>query len=181
MVDVYGIEPAVRPGDLEVVAAPLDFLGVNYYFRMRVAADETVATLGYRAVPVEGAATTALGWEVHPQGLHDVLVRVAKEYESPALYVTESGAAFDDVPDADGHVYDVERAEYLRQHIAAMASAVAEGAEVRGFYAWSFTDNFEWAYGYRPRFGLTYVDYATQRRTIKHSGEVYAAIIRGDH
>jgi beta-glucosidase len=181
MVDVYGIEPAVRSRDLEVVAAPLDFLGVNYYFRMRVAADETVATLGYRPVPVEGAATTALGWEVHPQGLHDVLVRVAKEYESPALYVTESGAAFDDVPDADGHVHDVERAEYLRQHIAAMASAVAEGAEVRGFYAWSFTDNFEWAYGYRPRFGLTYVDYATQRRTIKHSGEVYAAIIRGDH
>ncbi|MDQ1751474.1 MAG: beta-glucosidase [Pseudonocardiales bacterium] len=180
MVDVYGIEPPVQPGDLEVVAAPLDFLGVNYYFRERVAADDTVATLGYRSVPVEGAATTAMGWEVHPQGLHDVLLRVAKEYESPVLYVTENGAAFDDVPDADGYVHDVERAAYLRQHIAAMAAAVAEGAPVRGFYAWSLLDNFEWAYGYWPRFGLTYVDYPSQRRTVKHSGEVYAAIIRGE-
>ncbi|MCW2648017.1 MAG: beta-galactosidase [Pseudonocardiales bacterium] len=181
MVDVYGIEPPVQPRDLEVIAAPLDFLGVNYYFRMRVAADDTVATLGYRPVPVVGAATTAMGWEVHPQGLHDVLVRVAKEYDSPVLYVTESGAAFDDVPDADGHVHDAERAEYLRDHIGATASAVAEGARVQGFYAWSLTDNFEWSYGYWPRFGLAYVDYPSQRRTIKHSGEVYAAIIRGEH
>jgi beta-glucosidase len=171
----------VQPRDLEVIAAPLDFLGVNYYFRMRVAADDTVATLGYRPVPVVGAATTAMGWEVHPQGLHDVLVRVAKEYDSPVLYVTESGAAFDDVPDADGHVHDAERAEYLRDHIGATASAVAEGARVQGFYAWSLTDNFEWSYGYWPRFGLAYVDYPSQRRTIKHSGEVYAAIIRGEH
>jgi beta-glucosidase len=181
MVDVYGIEPPVQPRDLEVIAAPLDFLGVNYYFRMRVAADDTVATLGYRPVPVVGAATTAMGWEVHPQGLHDVLVRVAKEYDSPVLYVTESGAAFEDVPDADGHVHDAERAEYLRDHIGATASAVAEGARVQGFYAWSLTDNFEWSYGYWPRFGLAYVDYPSQRRTIKHSGEVYAAIIRGEH
>jgi beta-glucosidase len=181
MVDVYGIEPPVHSGDLEVIAAPLDLLGVNYYFRMRVAADDTVATLGYRPVPVDGAATTAMGWEIHPQGLHDVLVRVAKEYDSPALYVTESGAAFDDVPDADGHVHDAERAEYLRDHIGATASAVAEGARVQGFYAWSLTDNFEWSYGYWPRFGLAYVDYPSQRRTIKHSGEVYAAIIRGEH
>ncbi|MDT4911467.1 MAG: beta-glucosidase [Pseudonocardiales bacterium] len=177
MTDLYGVEPPVLADDLDTIAAPLDFLGINYYFRMRAAADPTVATLGYRAVPVDGAATTAMGWEIHPQGLRDLLVRVAKEYESPALYVTESGGAFDDVPDADGYVRDLERAEYLRMHIDAMRSAMADGAPVKGFYAWSLLDNFEWAYGYRPRFGLAYVDYATQRRTIKHSGEVYAEII----
>jgi beta-glucosidase len=179
MVDVYGVEPPVHAGDLATIAAPLDFLGVNYYFRFRVAADPSVATLGYRQVPVDGSATTAMGWEIHPQGLRDVLVRLTKEYECRALYVTENGAAFDDTPDADGYVHDDDRAAYLRDHLDAMAGAVADGAPVKGFYAWSLTDNFEWAYGYRPRFGLAYVDYGTQRRTLKYSGQVYAGIIAG--
>ncbi|MDT4928512.1 MAG: beta-glucosidase [Pseudonocardiales bacterium] len=178
MVEVYGIQPPVQPGDLEAIATPLDFVGVNYYFRMKVAADDTVATLGYRAVPVAGANTTAMGWEIHPNGLRDVLLRVTKEYEPQALYVTESGAAFVDVPDEQGYVRDDDRADYLRAHIEATAAASADGAPVRGFYSWSLIDNFEWAYGYRPRFGLAYVDYATQQRTIKYSGEAYARLVR---
>jgi beta-glucosidase len=179
MLDVYRVEPPALAGDLDTIATPLDFVGVNYYFRMRVAADPTVATLGYRQVPVDDAAVTALGWEIHPQGLQDVLVRIAKDYEVPALYVTESGAAFVDEPDGDGYVLDRERADYVLAHVEATAAALAEGAPVRGFYAWSLLDNFEWAYGYWPRFGLAYVDYRTQRRTLKYSGEQYAALISG--
>jgi beta-glucosidase len=179
MVELFGVDPPVLAGDAALVATPLDLLGINYYFRMRVVADDTVATLGYRQVPVDGAATTSMGWEIHPQGLRDVLVRVAKEYDSPRLYVTESGAAFNDEPDATGYVHDHQRADYVRTHVQAMAAAVADGAPVHGYYAWSLIDNFEWAYGYRPRFGLAYVDYRTQRRTLKHSGEVYARLIAG--
>jgi beta-glucosidase len=178
MTEVYRLQPPVRDGDMDVIATALDFLGVNYYFRMRVAADETVTTLRYRQVPVAGAPTTAMGWEVHPRGLYELLVRVAKEYETPALYVTESGAAFEDVPDEHGYVTDMARAEYVRSHVDAAASAIADGAPVRGFYVWSLIDNFEWAYGYRPRFGLARVDYRTQRRVLKHSGAVFAELIR---
>jgi beta-glucosidase len=177
MVELYGIELPVRPGDLETIATPLDFLGVNYYFRQVIAADPTVATLGFRQVPVDGAVTTALGWEVHPAGLTQTLVRLTTEFDAPALYVTENGSAWTDEPDADGYVADQEREAYLVDHVDAVADAVAQGAPVRGYFAWSLLDNFEWAYGFWPRFGLAYVDYATQRRTIKLSGRTYADLI----
>jgi beta-glucosidase len=177
MRDVYGIELPAQPGDEAIIATPIDFLGVNYYFRMVVAADPGVATLGYTQVPVPGARTTSMGWEVHAQGLTDLLLRVAKEYDVPALYVTESGSAWDDEPDAAGDVADPERAAYLREHIDAALEAAGRGAPLKGFYCWSLMDNFEWSYGYAPRFGLAYVDYATQRRTLKQSGYDYAALI----
>jgi beta-glucosidase len=168
----------IEGGDMQTIAERCDFVGVNYYFRMRVVADEKVATLGFRQVPVEGAAVTAMDWEIHPNGLRDALIRVAEEYGAPALYVTESGAAFDDEPDAGGFVHDPQRAEYLSRHIEATIEAVESGAPVRGYYCWSLLDNFEWAYGYGPRFGLSYVDYATQRRAVKHSGMRFREIIR---
>jgi beta-glucosidase len=177
MVELYGIDIPAAAGDMETIAAPLDFLGVNYYFRQVIAADPTVATLGFRQVPVEGAVTTALGWEVHPDGLAETLLRLTHEYDAQALYVTESGSAWDDEPDADGFVADHERAVYLVDHVDAVADAVAQGAPVRGYFAWSLLDNFEWAYGYWPRFGLAHVDYATQRRTMKLSGRTYADLI----
>jgi len=177
MVDLYGIDLPELPGDTALLAEPLDFLGVNYYFRQLVVADPTVATLGFRQVPVPGAPTTALDWEVHPQGLADVLLRVAKEYDTPALLVTENGSAWADEPGADGYVVDPERTEFLVDHIAAVQSAMAQGAPVQGYYAWSLIDNFEWAYGYAPRFGLARVDYATQQRTLKLSGQTYARLI----
>ena len=180
MVDLYGIDLPALPGDSALLAEPLDFLGINYYFRQRITADPSIATLGFRQVPVPGAVTTALDWEVHPQGLADVLLRVAKEYDTPALLVTENGSAWTDEPDQDGYVVDHERTRFLVDHVAAVQSAAAQGARVQGYYAWSLLDNFEWAYGYWPRFGLARVDYATQQRTLKLSGHTYAQLI-ADH
>jgi beta-glucosidase len=177
MVELYGIELPVRQGDMETIATPLDFLGLNYYFRQKIAADPTVATLGFRQVPVEGATTTALDWEVHPAGLKELLLRLTKDYGAPALYVTENGSAWTDEADANGYVADHERTAYLLDHVDAVTEAVAQGAPVRGYFAWTLLDNFEWAYGYRPRFGLAYVDYATQRRVLKLSGETYRDLI----
>jgi len=177
MVSLYGIDLPELPGDTALLAEPLDFLGVNYYFRQRIAADPEVATLGFRQVPVAGAVTTALDWEVHPQGLADLLLRVAEEYDTPALLVTENGSAWADTPGPDGVVTDPERTAFLVDHIAAVESAAAQGAPVQGYYAWSLMDNFEWAYGYWPRFGLARVDYATQQRTVKLSGRTYARLI----
>lgn len=178
MANLYGIELPGDDGDLDTIAAPLDFLGLNYYMRMVVEADPTVATLGYRHVSVPDAVRTALDWEVHPQGLEELLLRLTKDYEVPALYVTENGSAWIDEPDADGYVADYERTEYLLSHLAATDRAAAQGAPVKGYFAWSLLDNFEWAYGYWPRFGLAYVDFQTQRRTLKLSGRTYAEIIR---
>src|SRR6201996_6358643 len=178
MAALYRVAPPVHDGDLDVVSERCDFLGINYYFRMRVVADETVATLRFQQVPVDGAPVTAMGWEVYPQGLRDTLVRVAKDYDTSALIVTESGAAFDDEPDHEGFVRDSERSDYLTGHIGATVEAAASGVPVRGYYAWSLLDNFEWPFGYRPRFGISYVDYETQRRTLKRSGLHYQEIIR---
>ncbi len=178
MVELYGVPLPAAAGDLDAIATPLDFLGLNYYMRMRVRHDPTVATLGYREVPVAGARTTALGWEVYAPGLEELLLRLTKDYDAPAIYVTENGSAFLDEPDADGYVEDRERADYLLEHVEAMASAAAQGAPVKGYFAWSLLDNFEWAYGYWPRFGLAYVDFESQRRTLKLSGEIYSRLIR---
>jgi len=177
MVDLYGIELPTRPEDRDTIAAPLDFLGVNYYFRMKVAADAKVATLGFSQVPVAGAQTTALGWEVYPQGLEDTLMRLTKEYEVAALYVMENGSAWHDEPDANGYVADHERAAYLLDQVDAMANAAAQGAPMRGYFAWSLMDNFEWSYGFWPRFGLAYVDYQTQARTLKLSAGTYRQLV----
>jgi beta-glucosidase len=177
MVELYGIELPVMQGDMETIATPLDFFGLNYYFRQKIAAEPRVATLGFRQVPVEGATTTALGWEVHPAGLTEMLLRLTKDYDAPALYVTESGSAWTDEPDANGYVADHERTAYLLDHVDAVADAVGQGAPVQGYFAWTLLDNFEWAYGYRPRFGLAYVDYATQRRVLKLSGKTYRDLI----
>jgi beta-glucosidase len=180
MVDLYGIDLPAVAGDQAHLATPLDFLGINYYFRQRVSADPAIATLGFTQVPVPGAVTTALDWEVHPQGLADLLLRVTKEYDTPSLLVTENGSAWDDQPDADGYVADQERTDFLVDHIAAVRAAAEQGAPVHGYYAWSLLDNFEWAYGYWPRFGLARVDYGTQQRTLKLSGRTYARLIAGD-
>jgi beta-glucosidase len=177
MVDTYGVEPPVRGNDLEVIAQPLDYLGVNYYFR-QVAADNP-AGAGPRAaaVRVPDALETAMGWEVYPEGLEGILVRVADDYRPQKIYVTENGSAWTDHADADGRVDDVQRALYLESHIEACASARRRGAPVAGYFAWSLLDNFEWAYGYDKRFGLVRVDYDTQQRTIKTSGRRFADII----
>jgi beta-glucosidase len=119
-----------------------------------------------------------MGWEVHPAGLYNLLVRLGKEYATlPPLYITENGAAYDDEVSADGAVHDSDRKAYILQHIAAVGDAIGEGADVRGYFVWSLLDNFEWAWGYGKRFGIIHVDYDSQERIIKDSGLAYAALI----
>jgi beta-glucosidase len=176
----------VRDGDLATIAAPLDLLGVNYYTRHvveaavgAVPASVWVGSDHVRAVGT-GLPRTAMGWDVDPGGLGALLRRLSREYPGIPLYITENGAAFDDVVAADGRVHDAERVAYLRAHLAACHEAIAAGVPLRGYFAWSLLDNFEWAYGYAKRFGLVHVDYATQRRTPKDSAHWYRAAARGN-
>ncbi len=178
MVEEYGVELPVQPGDLETIAAPLDWLGLNYYFRQIVTADPDGAAPHARQISVPGARLTHMDWEVHAEGLEQLLLRLTEEYGVGRIYVTENGSAYEDVVAADGSVHDPERVRYLEEHLAACARAVAKGAPLAGYFAWSLMDNFEWAYGYDKRFGLVHVDYATQRRTVKSSGLRYAELVR---
>ncbi|KAB8166471.1 beta-glucosidase [Streptomyces sp. 3MP-14] len=177
MIDVYGVDVPERPGDLETISAPLDWLGLNYYFR-NVAADDPAGPVPHITQPeLPGAHTTHMGWEVYPQGLVRTLRRMTEDYGARRIYVTENGSAYPDTVDADGQVHDPERVRYLEQHLAACARAVEEGVPLAGYFAWSLLDNFEWAYGYDKRFGLVHVDYATQRRTVKDSGRRFAELL----
>jgi beta-glucosidase len=169
--------PEIQEGDLETISAPIDFLGVNNYTSPLVAAGEN----GGRSRIVRRADVdrTDMGWEVVPDGLRDVLVRLHDDYTPPAIYVTENGAAFPDVRGHDGSVRDPERQSYLEGYLGAAAGALAEGVPLRGYFAWSLLDNFEWAWGYWKRFGLVYVDYATLDRIPKGSFYWYRDFIAG--
>ncbi|CAO0826067.1 Beta-glucosidase OS=Streptomyces microflavus OX=1919 GN=Smic_73820 PE=3 SV=1 [Streptomyces microflavus] len=124
------------------------------------------------------ADAAPMDWEVYADGLEQLLLRLTEEYGVERIYVTENGSAFQDTVAADGSVHDPERVRYLEEHLAACARAVAKGAPLAGYFAWSLLDDFEWAYGYDKRFGLVHVDYATQRRTVKTSGRRYAELVR---
>jgi beta-glucosidase len=180
MIEVYGVQPPVRPGDLETIAAPMEHLGLNYYFRQVVTDDPAGPPPRARMVTVPDATRTDMDWEVHPDGLEQLLTRLHGEYRAPRVYVTENGSAWPDEVGLDGIVEDKERAEYLEQHLAAAVRAVGRGVPLAGYFVWSLMDNFEWSYGYAKRFGLVHVNYATQARTIKTSGYRYAKII-SDH
>jgi beta-glucosidase len=174
MVEHY--ERRFGPLDLEVRSAPLDFLGVNYYSPLRVRADATRQPLELAHV-APPPPTTAMGWEVDPGGLHELLVRVRRDYGDFPIYITENGAAFEDGPVVNGTVEDPRRVQFLRAHLEALGRAVADGVDVRRYFAWSMLDNFEWEHGYAKRFGLVYVDYSTQRRVTKRSGLWYRDFI----
>jgi len=194
----HGFEPIVHDGDLAIIAAPLDFLGVNHYHDDNVSgrpapADDPPALrpteretsspfVGseHLSFPSRGLPRTAMGWEVNPSGLRTLLERLTAEYpDLPPLYVTENGSAYDDEVADDGAVHDAQRVAYLRSHVDEVLAAAAGGVDVRGYFAWSLLDNFEWAWGYGKRFGIIRVDYATQERTIKDSGREYSRIIAG--
>jgi beta-glucosidase len=168
-----GLDPAAVAG-----APALDLLALNYYRRERIVASPATATWGIGAhqLPAVGELTGS-GWEVHPEGFTEVLVRIAREYAPPRMAVTENGAGFGDEPETAVRVDDAARLDYLRRHVEAMADARAAGAPVVGYFAWSLLDNFEWAEGYATRFGIVHVDFATQRRTVKASGEWYRSFI----
>lgn len=175
----------VHDGDLATISAPLDTLGVNNYFPTRVKAtpDGADPAGGMHLMPgcerVDEVAPrpplTAMGWEQSPSSFRQIVERSARESGLP-LYITENGSAWDDTV-TDGAVHDPERVAYLQTHLAALADAVAAGTDVRGYFAWSLLDNFEWAFGYDKRFGIVHVDYDTQVRTVKDSGREYARII----
>lgn len=169
--------PEIHPGDLERMRAPLDFLGINYYARAVIGADQESPT-GFTWIKPEGEYTT-MGWEVYPQGLFQLLLRVHHDYAPREIFITENGSAWDDVVTESGEVHDERRVAYLKAHLEAASHAIADGVPLKGYFAWSLLDNFEWAYGYSKRFGLVYVDYATQQRYLKDSGKAYAEIIKG--
>ena len=147
------------------MAAACDFLGINNYFRFLVSGGDG----GPRMERNPEADHTDMGWEVYPEGLRRLLVRVAEDYAPPAIYITENGAAFGDVRSHDGRIHDPERTEFIASHIDAVAAAVAHGAPVKGYFVWSLLDNFEWAHGYSKRFGVIYIDYPTLERVPKDS------------
>ncbi len=163
--------------DMKRIAAPVDFLGINYYTRVVARHDSGTPFIQAAAVEVEGSERSEM-WEVYPEGMYEVLTRVYSEYRPARLLVTENGFPFPDAPDPDGRVHDPQRIAYLRRHLLQVHRAVSEGVPVQGYFVWSLLDNFEWAHGYRMRFGLIYVDYETQARTIKDSGRWYAEVVR---
>ena len=167
------VAPVLQDGDLEAISTPIDFLGVNNYFRFLIGAGAD----GPKMERNPDAEYTDMDWEVYPEGLRKLLVRLAKDYSPPAIYVTENGAAFPDIRSHDGHVHDLERTAYLDGHIGAVAQAIADGSPVKGYFVWSLLDNFEWAEGYSKRFGIVYIDYPTLERVPKDSFYWYRDLI----
>ena len=189
----------VREGDLEAISAPLDFLGINYYSPAVVADRSTVdhacrtglaapvlepeaATeeLGVVRLVHADARRTAMAWEIDPEGLAELLRRLARDYAVPPMYITENGAAFGDYVDPDDQVIDDERIAYLDEHLGAVARVIEDGVDVRGYFCWSLLDNFEWAHGYGKRFGLVWVDYPTGRRVPKKSFTWYRDVVKAN-
>jgi beta-glucosidase len=179
----------VHAGDFSVIGAPIDFLGVNFYFPNYIGVlapdgqprrGETIAGPGIVSVQPDGLPVTAMNWLVEPDSIYELMTRLRDEAPGLPLYITENGSAWHDYPAHDGAVHDPERIAYLRGHLAALHRAIADGVDLRGYFAWSLLDNFEWAEGYAKRFGLAYVDFATQRRILKDSGEFYAQVTRAN-
>ncbi len=186
MVEWYGPDmPRVEAGDMEAMAAPTDFLGVNYYTRRIMQADPAGRGKEGRSVlaarQIHWPFTTRADfeeWEISPEGLYRILMRVNREYGPKALMVTENGMSWPDRVGGDGKVHDALRTSYIARHLAAIAQAIEDGVPAKAYFLWSFMDNFEWGFGFTKRFGMTHVDYATQRRTVKDSGLWYSAAQR---
>jgi beta-glucosidase len=168
-------ETVILPGDLDIISTPTDFAGVNHYHNM-VASHDEGSPHRIRVEQAEPIFTT-FGWSNTPDALHGILHRVARDYTSLPIYVTENGATFADYPDTSGEIRDVERIDYLRGYISGVGQAIEEGVDVRGYFAWSLLDNFEWAEGFDKRFGLVYVDYRTRERIPKLSYQWYRQLI----
>jgi len=175
--DRCGLEALIGSDDVAAISSPTDFVGINHYHQLMVEADPADPHLGARITPAP-PPLTAMGWSVKPESLRNVLRRVSTEFTGLPVYVTESGAAFDDSVGSTGEVVDNDRIDYLRGYFAAAAQAIADGVDLRGYFVWSLLDNFEWGEGYSKRFGLVYVDYATQERIPKSSAAWYAAQIQ---
>ena len=169
--------PVIEKGDMEIINQEIDFLGINYYTRHVVEAADDDQVLGLNHVKMVGNSHTEMGWEVYPDGLYELLVRLNEEYTDKPLYITENGIACDDKVNEFGQVYDKERIDYYASHLQAVERAVKSGVPVTKYFAWSLMDNFEWAWGYTKRFGLIYIDFETMDRIWKDSARWYQAVI----
>ena len=180
MIEWYGdAMPSVPADDLSTISEPMDFLGVDYYSRAVIANDPVGGFLQTKLVSYPFVPHAEIPvWEINPEGLYRSLRRLHKDYGAPQIIVTGNGTALPDRPGDDGAVHDPARIEFIRRHIAAVWQAIEEGIDVRGYFIWSILDNFEWDLGFTKRFGLTYVDFETQKRILKDSARWYASIIR---
>ena len=166
-------KPDILPGDMQIIAAPMDYIGVNYYTREIY---QTDMQNGFEKVTQKPLPLTDMGWEIYPQGLTELLLDLHNTYKLPTIYITENGAAMPDTL-VDNKVDDQDRLSYYQTHLMAVDSAIRQGVNIKGYFAWSLMDNFEWAEGYVKRFGIVYVDYANLQRTIKASGHAYRDFI----
>jgi beta-glucosidase len=171
--------PSIEPGDLKIINQPIDFLGINYYSTQAVSHSVEGGLLKAALSPVSapGWGLTDMGWGINPSGLTEVLLNIKENYHNPPLYITENGCALKDTPDAKGFVHDWGRVTFLRVHLRALHDAIQAGTNLKGYYVWSLMDNFEWAEGYRPRFGIVHVDYSTKRRNPKQSARWFSGVI----
>jgi beta-glucosidase len=171
------LAPEILTGDLAKIAVPTDFIGVNYYIRHLVKHSDNAAQGNLEFVKSD-LERTDFDWEIYPDGLRELAVRLGSDYQAKEVYITESGACYDDQL-IDGQIHDEKRRKYLELHLEAARDAVQEGAPLMGYFAWSLFDNFEWAEGYARRFGIVHVDFETQVRTIKSSGRFYQNFLKG--
>ena len=178
----------IESGDLDKMKAPFDFIGINLYYRTIASAPTAIERFSHAQkwlFPVKMAGgeqgpKTDMGWEVWPRALYDMVMRITRDFNRPVIEITESGCSYNDGPDASGMIRDTRRIEYHRQYLRAVARAIGDGADVRGYHAWSLMDNFEWTEGFSQRFGLAYVDFKTQQRTMKESGRWYGKVAAGN-
>jgi beta-glucosidase len=179
------VRSCIEEGDMDIIATPIDYLGINTYTRDQVRYDPSKSGLGFSGSggkPVEeeyikdGVQYTTMNWEVYPDALYEVLMMLKQDYGNPVTYVTENGAAFTDTV-VDGRVHDENRITYYKGYLAGVKHALDEGSNCKGYFAWTLLDNFEWSHGYSKRFGLVHVDHKTQKRTIKDSGLWYKELI----
>jgi beta-glucosidase len=182
MAEIFGEAwPGFPAADFDLIKQPLDFAGINYYLRAVTKNDPAQVVERAARVRQQQSIYTETGWEVHAPALTDVLLWFRDRYGATPIYVTENGAAFYDPPTAtDGVVNDPLRIHYLREHIRAVANAIAKGADVRGYFVWSLLDNLEWSLGYTKRFGIVHVDFASLKRTLKESAKFYAEVVRSE-
>jgi beta-glucosidase len=169
--------PFVEPGDYAFMAAPTNFLGINYYTRAVLRSDRIPETMNAPRTVHVSDERTDIGWEIYPDGLRSILTRVHRDYAPERIYITENGAAYDTAPDQHGSVHDFERQNFLHRHLAAALEACNAGVPLAGYFFWSLLDNYEWQEGHRKRFGIVWVDFATQKRILKQSARFYGEVV----
>jgi beta-glucosidase len=170
----------VKANDLQVIAAPTDFLGINFYTRhvFHINEGQSLQDYNFNALPAPADRQTEMGWEIYPKALFELLSKVSAEYKPAKILITENGASYSNSPDSSGKVEDDQRIQYIDLHLQQIVKAIQAGIPIAGYFVWSFMDNFEWTHGFSQRFGLVYIDYQTQKRTPKKSAFWYSRVIK---